>query len=297
MNNIKQQMANLLWRVGVQLANKTQRIGLGSQKFRAILRKFGHLIIPLPKEEYHFSLPFGLKMISPPDIQQIRSYAAGIYEEELTNLFKDIVKEGMTIVDIGALLGYYTLLAFAKVGDSGKVYAFEPESKSYSYLLRNIEINSCNNVLAVNKAVSDKSGSCFFISSSSLSKGPIGGIMVEDSSVPGTIEVQTTSLDDFFEEQDWPSVDLIKMDIDGAEKFALKGMKQLCSRNPQMQLIMEFDPESIKRTNNTPEILANILSKDLGFRNGYIIERKMEPFSVEDGFPMKSTSYNTLLKR
>jgi hypothetical protein len=65
----------------------------------------------------------------------------GFYEKYETALFKRLVKKGMVVVDIGANIGYYTLLAAHLVGDKGKVFAFEPDPNNYDLLCKNIEVN------------------------------------------------------------------------------------------------------------------------------------------------------------
>lgn len=71
----------------------------------------------------------------------------GIYEPRETNLFKKIVRHGMTVIDLGANIGYYTLIASKLVGESGKVYAFEPEPDNFNILVKNININNLKNVV------------------------------------------------------------------------------------------------------------------------------------------------------
>jgi FkbM family methyltransferase len=73
-------------------------------------------------------------------------------------LFKGIVKEGMVVVDIGANIGYYTLIAAKLVGKSGIVYVFEPMPSNYECLCKNIEVNGYTNVVLIQKAVSNKYG-------------------------------------------------------------------------------------------------------------------------------------------
>jgi len=73
----------------------------------------------------------------------------GSYEEETTKLFTEILKEGMTVLDIGANIGYFSLIASRLVGDKGKVFAFEPYHETFSLLQKNIEANGFNNVIPV----------------------------------------------------------------------------------------------------------------------------------------------------
>src|SRR4030042_4007070 len=82
----------------------------------------------------------------------------GGWEVETIRLFKQLAKEGDTVVDIGAHIGYYTLLAARIVGDTGKVYAFEPDPANHDVLVGNIKLNGFQNVVTVRKAISDKNG-------------------------------------------------------------------------------------------------------------------------------------------
>jgi len=79
-------------------------------------------------------------------------FMGGHYEKYETNLFKRVVSEGMTVVDLGANIGYYTLLAAKLVGRKGKVFAFEPGPDNFSLLLKNIEANGYDNVIPVQKS-------------------------------------------------------------------------------------------------------------------------------------------------
>ena len=82
----------------------------------------------------------------------------GRIEKYETELFKKIVKKGMVVVDIGANIGYYTLIAAKLVGENGIVYSFEPEPNSHKFLCKNVEINNYTNVVPIKKAVSNKNG-------------------------------------------------------------------------------------------------------------------------------------------
>lgn len=175
---------------------------------------------------------------APPDLVGDR------YELDTTRLFELLLKPGDVMLDIGAHVGYYTLLAAKLVGASGKVYAFEPEPENYATLLRNIELNKLDNVVAVRKAISNRNTPCQFF----LSQLDNGNHSLVHLGLPekGTISVETTTLDQFLEEVGWPRIDIIKMDIEGSELAALEGMEKFFARAQQIRLVIEFCPWILK---------------------------------------------------
>lgn len=88
----------------------------------------------------------------------VNSYWLGSYENEKVKIFKKFVKKGRVVFDIGANVGYYSLLAANLVGPSGKVFAFEPLRSNFEHLKKNADINFYRNIFPFEVAVSDKSG-------------------------------------------------------------------------------------------------------------------------------------------
>lgn len=186
----------------------------------------------------------------------------GEYEPETTEVIIEILKPGMIFVDLGAHIGYFTLLAAKRVSPTGHVYAFEPVPSTCRLLEQNILINGFQSVVTiVPKAVSEKSGRVrFFLPKNSS----VSAQIATDTENGNCIEVETISLDEFFEQIGWPRIDLIKMDIEGAEIQALRGMKELCRRNVGLKLIIEINyPNLIKRKIDLRDIIK-VLS-DYGF--------------------------------
>jgi len=214
------------------------------------------------------------------------------YEPKTTNLLLSLLRPGMTFVDVGAHIGYYSLLSSRKVGPTGRVFAFEPDPRNYALLTANISANNCTNVVSVQKAVADYTGKGrLFLSTSSVSHS-----LYKDNSVPisSIIEVDVVSLDDYFRQLGWPSVvNVIKMDIEGAEIPALRGMKELSSRNPSLKLILEFRPRRILAAGYTVEDLFCVLT-ELGFTSIQDINTGEWVLSPQEGkqlnIPSKSTN-------
>lgn len=181
----------------------------------------------------------------------------GIYEPTTVKYFQQAVKPGAIVLDIGAHIGYYTLMAAKRVGKKGKVYAFEPSKDNLILLNKNIRINKFNNVILVNKAVANSNKkSKFFINSMSTGMHSLVDIGYKGKK---NIMVDVVSLDNFFGNNP-PPVSVIKMDIEGGEYSALEGMKKIL-KSKNLSLFIEFSPFSIRKANKSPYTFLNLLKK------------------------------------
>jgi len=200
------------------------------------------------------------------------SYAQNkVHEKATTELFKKVVKEGNTVVDLGANIGYFTLLAAKIVGPKGKVFAFEPEPKNYSYLVKNINLNNYNQVTALQKAVSNKKGETkLYICDYDTGHHTINQYEGIESYSRGRktkehfIEIETIILDEFFKNKE-ESINVIKMDIEGAESLALAGMDNILKNNKKLKMFIEFFPLLIEKMGNSPREFIKKLLGDYQF--------------------------------
>jgi len=145
----------------------------------------------------------------------------------------------MTVLDVGANVGYYSLIAAGKVGAEGRVYAFEPEPKNFQILLRNIQENGYVNVVPLQKAISSSVGrETLFFDDMNLACPSLSGQNVTRDS--GGVEVETTTLDSFVTAEGVVA-NFLKIDIQGAEGFLVRGAHStLLSQHPT--ILMEFWP-------------------------------------------------------
>ena len=145
----------------------------------------------------------------------------GTYEPEQTAHFVRWVRPGATVIDIGAHVGYYTLLASMLAGDSGSVWAFEPEPTNAAFLRRHMYLNNCRNVQVEELAVSNTNGHSRFLCGKGSGTGHLDRT--------GDMEVRTVRLEDFCSARGiTPSA--IKIDVEGAEAAVLEGAKELILR-------------------------------------------------------------------
>jgi len=173
------------------------------------------------------------------------SYANGRADE-----IKNAVKEGDTVIDIGANIGYFTTLLAKLVGPKGKVFAFEPDPRNFSLLQRTIERNGWSHVVAEQKAVSNKAGEFTLYQHKAWSANSL----TQDECV-STVKVQVVALDEYFPHG---KVDFIKMDTDGSEPLVIEGMHKLISRSPNIKILTEYAPGNLKRYMDNPLDMINM---------------------------------------
>lgn len=214
------------------------------------------------------------------------------YERATTELFKKLLQPGMIFVDVGANIGYFSLLAAKLVGPEGKVYAFEPEPGNHDLLRKNIELNSYSNIQAIQKAVSDKSESTLLFLSA-LDTGSHSLYSEAARGLQESVEITTTTIDEFLESEGWPSIDLMKIDVEGAELVVLAGMENLVKRSPNIKLVIEYCPFLIQSTGANPsDLLTKLSSMELQIQ---IIDDRKGPIPFDSSNLMSIT--DRLLKQ
>lgn len=167
------------------------------------------------------------------------------YEPYVTEEFRQLLRPGMTFLDVGANIGYFTLLAARLVQESGHVYAFEPNPGNCVSLRRSLAENGFNHVTVFQNAAAEKAQTLIFSGGGADSNGRIineSEPMAQEFALP---RVEAVVLDDVL--ADAARIDVIKMDIEGAEPRAWEGMQKLIAKHRPV-LVMEFAPELIRIT-------------------------------------------------
>ena len=187
----------------------------------------------------------------------------GVYERYQTELFKQMIRPGMVIIDVGANFGYYTLLAARLLRNTGSVTAFEPDSKNFELLVNNVRINGYTNVTTIRKAVANKSGRLkLFLDESNLGMHSLSDKNVSQKA--GFAEVDALCLDDFFESTPTiAKVDLMKIDAEGAEGLIIEGATRALRHVDK--IFMAFWPEGLRNLGTSPHALVYTLEQH-GFR-------------------------------
>lgn len=156
--------------------------------------------------------------------RQIFMYGVYRVEEKHRDFMLSRVREGGTILDVGAHIGYYTLLFAKRTGEHGRVYAFEPSTKTRARLLENISLNDFANITTVEAAASDAAGTATINLAGGSNTGSTS--LHFDSGAVGTERVETIIIDDYLERHGIDEIDLIKIDVEGHELHVLQGMRR-----------------------------------------------------------------------
>jgi FkbM family methyltransferase len=212
-----------------------------------------------------------------------RGYLAGLRDGTIEKLqadtFRAAVTPGMTVVDAGAFLGWYSLLAGRAVGPRGCVHAFEPDPGNLRRLRRNITLNQLSlTVTATDKALSDRSGPQeLHVVEGEPSQNSL--FLALPESVSRTVEC--VRLDDYLGGDD--SVDVLKIDVEGAEVKVLRGMRNLLTRDRPMTIFVECLPKALEAAGDSPAELGRFLA-DAGFSISLIDDddERLVPYPPEE---------------
>src|SRR5882724_9135487 len=191
-----------------------------------------------PKMPIPLHLPFGAWWIAESDVIDFELLTNGFENAELGFVGK-ILKPGMTVLDIGAHHGLYTLLASKCVGRKGRVFAFEPSPRERIRLQRHIRLNNCKNVTIEPVALGSEPGDAELY----LVEGAFTGWnSLRPPAVQGTTftaRVQVTTIDSWLAKDGKGGVDLVKLDVEGAELSTLKGASTLLGHHPRPIILVE----------------------------------------------------------
>ena len=200
--------------------------------------------------------------VDPLDMIGKHIIANGVYEPDTVAFIREALRPGMTFVDVGANVGQYSLIASERVGPTGRVHAFEPHPTMFEVLRRNLDRNGCTNVVVQSAAVGAADGVAVLAigrtsnyGATSLATGSFGG---KDVLVP------MVSLDSYCAQCAIERIDVMKIDIEGAELPALEGARAMLRASKDLVIVIEVSEVLPIRLGLPPTGVLDFL-RDMGF--------------------------------
>ena len=231
------------------------------------------------------TIPLNLKMRVPVAEQQGMRLALGdAYESELTDRIIDYLKPGDVFIDVGANMGYFSLLGSKLVGPAGQVLAFEPLLANFAWLAHNLQLNGADNVLAFSSALSNQSGIAR-ISVPPFFNNGISSLRDASNGHP-TVSVQLQQFDEIPDSVVVrEKIHLIKIDTEGHELNVLHGMQKTLQRAQPMAVACELTP-AWTSVGSIVELLS-----DAGFRGEYFQHGEWRPITDSTEFPEQCNAW------
>ncbi|MFD8967702.1 FkbM family methyltransferase [Streptomyces sp. NPDC059568] len=211
------------------------------------------------------------------DLIQRYLYMFGVWEPHMTRWLRGRLGPRDTFVDVGANIGYYSVLASQLVGDGGRVVAIEASPVFLQRLSQNVRLNELGNVRAVNGAVSDGRKTLTFVLASSANMGA-NSIVPYDGPAESTFEIEARPLGEILDPVEISTARVIKIDVEGAEGSVVRGMKPMLDKlRPDAEITVEVTPERMAQLGDSAEELLTIM-RDHGF-NVYRLANDYRPES------------------
>jgi FkbM family methyltransferase len=192
----------------------------------------------------------GRMILSPWEYIDSRLYFFGTWEPDISRFMVEHITRGSTCIDIGANVGYYTLLMSRATGEAGLVYSIEPSPSALKRLQENIDLNGLKNVRVIPFGVSDQTGRRRFI----IDADNLGASHFEDDSEDG---LELRRLCDVISRDDLANISVIKVDVEGMEASVLR---EILAMLPQMGARATVIAE-ISASNETREVVAALVSE------------------------------------
>jgi FkbM family methyltransferase len=229
---------------------------------------------------------FGAKMYcDTKDFIQRRVYYFNMFEPNLSHYILGLVKPGDHVLDVGANVGYMTLLLSSIVGNSGRVVAIEAAPATYEMLLRNLQLNETSNVVPLNVAATNEACTVELITGE---KNNSGTNSIRRTAGNGSVTVKGDALSKM-NEIDHDKIKFIKIDVEGSEAPIIQDIVDTLAAYPRLQSI------AVELTPSSSHLLTQLQNKGFraysfpnDYRIGYFFVRKYLRQSHEDGFVVKN---------
>jgi FkbM family methyltransferase len=220
-------------------------------------------------------------------------YFLGEYEPAITNIISKIVRKDDICFDVGANIGWYSTLLQTLVGENGSVHAFEPVPSSFETLKANIALNKNADKVILNEfALGDQEKEINIYNSATLPDGHASISKNENSDVE-VIPIKMKTADKYVETHNINEVNFIKLDIEGAELFMLKGANKMFKQSKPPIWVIEMALDTSEKLGYLPNDLIELMQKQADY-DFYEIDTKTFALNKITGFAKESKGANVL---
>jgi len=213
------------------------------------------------------------------------AYALGEYEAETADRIRASLRQGDVMIDVGANIGYFTLVGAKTVGAAGRVVAFEPVPQVREQLAENVRLNGASNVEIRSDALSDVSGAVTFYLGPNSNTG-LGSLRALTDGQ--TIEVNRVRFDDWW--QPIAKVALVKIDVEGAELAVLRGMERCLARD-RPDIVVEVTDAFLRALGDSAAGLFDFITSH-GYRFFAIEEHGLREFTSTEQVTHYESQFN-----
>jgi FkbM family methyltransferase len=217
--------------------------------------------------------PFTFKMINGeginfyPEGQLAKRIFSNSFENFQLNAFQQILKPSMVVVDAGANIGLYSMIASKIVSVEGKVFAFEPSIESFNRLNSNIKLNNLKNIIYINEGLGEEANNLILRQDEGygdaerylFSDNEAPDIGLEDIILKNEEEIVINTLDNNLLKRNINKIDFLKIDTEGFEYYILKGAEEILKNSPDIVIFMECTPFGTARANTSQAEVFKIL--------------------------------------
>lgn len=228
--------------------------------FRTCWRLIGWELLRLTNAQlaYKYDDDFLIRLLPNEGASRL-TYYFGVSEPELFRVYNEFLKPGMTVVDAGANIGLHSLFFSKRVGEAGKIYAFEPSAKSFSRLMAHIRDNQLKNIEGFRLALGAKQGTAVVVDNEEDTSRTFLRSDLSDMGETSTVTVET--LDLFAQFMGLEKIDFLKVDVEGFESEILAGALQLLTRHAIKVIQIELDERSLGRAGSEKSAVVSLLIK------------------------------------
>jgi FkbM family methyltransferase len=193
------------------------------------------------------------------DLIQRYIYLFGVWEPHMTYWLRRRLRPGDTFVDVGANIGYFSLLASDIVGSAGQVVAIEASPEFHHRLQQNARLNACDNIRAVNGAASDSRRTLTFVLASSKNMGS-NSIVPYDGPAESMFEIEACALSEILTAEEIRNARVVKIDVEGAEGGVVRGLAPVLDHlRADAEITVEVAPDRMKQLGDTVDELLDTM--------------------------------------